>query len=1050
MLYKESHSAGLSEELFKNPANAFRGAPFWAWNCKVTPEECDNTISDLEKMGMGGAHIHSRTGMDIPYLSEEFMELVKYANQKCKEHGMYTWLYDEDRWPSGFAGGKVTQNNRYRQRFLVLSPEPIEETGKDSFGKAMEAGQRIMLGKYAVGLKDGYLSEYHLLKEGETAADGSDVWYLYKETAGNDPWFNNQAYVDTLNKEAIDRFIEITHEAYYRLLGEEFGKSVPAIFTDEPQFCRKFTLGYAGEKRKIILPFTDDFPDTYKAEYHDEFLETLPECIWNLPDGKLSVHRYRYHDHISKRFTEAFADNIGSWCDRHGIALTGHMMEEPTLYSQTVSLGEAMRSYRAFTIPGIDMLFDSRELTTAKQAQSVVHQYGREGMMSEIYGVTNWDFDFRGHKLAGDWQAALGVTLRVHHLNWTSMAGEAKRDYPAPIGQQSPWYEEYPLIEDHFARVNTALTRGKASVKVGVVHPIESYWLYWGASEQTQGIREEMDENFKRLTEYLLFGLIDFDFISEALWKEETPDEVLGSDQDFLVGEMKYEVILVPNCVTIRRSTLKRLEAFQKKGGKVIFIGRLPDHIDGLSDPAGLAFAQTCQVIDTSRNQILEAVKGFRELDVRNGEGARTHNLIHQIRNDGADKWLFLAHCYKMKNPDLPQKEELTIDVKGIYHPMLYDTMTGRIEPIDYRIEKGHTLIAKSVYDHDSILLQLRSPHIDRQEKPWETEKSEEIVKFLKTQESVHMITLPDYVEMQMEEPNVLVMDMAEAKFDDEDWQPLEDILHIDNILRKRVGYPLRADVFPQPWINSDSDDVKHRLSLRFSVYSEIAVDHLLLALENAEQTDITWNGSKVASVATGYYVDRAIKTIQVPGLKPGRNLIVADMPYYHRFSVEPMYLLGDFGVKVMGKNAVLTQPCEKIAFGDICTQGLPFYGGNLIYRLPVDVIESGRIEIEITRFRCPLISAAIDGRECGKIAFSPYRISIEGVAAGPHIVELKAYGNRINTFGALHNCNSTDIWMGSPNSYRTANAEWAYEYQLKPSGILVSPRIMCEKNSRS
>ena len=82
-----------------------------------------------------------------------------------------------------------------------------------------------------------------------------------------------------------------------------------------------------------------------------------------------------------------------------------------------------------------------------------------------LYGVTNWDFDFRGHKLQGDWQAALGVTVRVQHLTWTSMAGEAKRDYPAAIGYQSPWYQEYPLLEDHFARVNTAMTRGKMCIR---------------------------------------------------------------------------------------------------------------------------------------------------------------------------------------------------------------------------------------------------------------------------------------------------------------------------------------------------------------------------------------------------------------------------------------------------------------------------------------------------------------------------------------------------------------------------------------------------------
>ena len=108
------------------------------------------------------------------------------------------------------------------------------------------------------------------------------------------------------------------------------------------------------------------------------------------------------------------------------------------------------------------MLCDRQELNTAKQAQSAARQYGRSGVASELYGVTNWDFDFVGHKAQGDWQAALGVTVRVPHLTWVSMAGEAKRDYPASIGYQSPWYQRYALIEDHFARLNTVLTRGEA------------------------------------------------------------------------------------------------------------------------------------------------------------------------------------------------------------------------------------------------------------------------------------------------------------------------------------------------------------------------------------------------------------------------------------------------------------------------------------------------------------------------------------------------------------------------------------------------------------
>ena len=83
------------------------------------------------------------------------------------------------------------------------------------------------------------------------------------------------------------------------------------------------------------------------------------------------------------------------------------------------------------------MLCGNREYTTAKQAQSIVRQMGKNGMLSELYGVIGWDGDFREHKLHGDWQAALGVTQRVHHLAWFSMRGYRKRDYPQSIFYQS-------------------------------------------------------------------------------------------------------------------------------------------------------------------------------------------------------------------------------------------------------------------------------------------------------------------------------------------------------------------------------------------------------------------------------------------------------------------------------------------------------------------------------------------------------------------------------------------------------------------------------------
>ena len=176
---------------------------------------------------------------------------------------------------------------------------------------------------------------------------------VYREIAKDAPWFNNQAYLDTLSAKAVQRFVSVTHDAYYGAVGDEFGKTVPAIFTDEPQVARKGTLAYANSVQNVALPWTDDLEETFAATYKTSLIVHLPELLWDLPDGQPSLTRYRYHDHLSERFAAAFADTCGAWCREHGIALTGHMMEEPTLHSQTSALGEAMRSYRSFDIPGM-------------------------------------------------------------------------------------------------------------------------------------------------------------------------------------------------------------------------------------------------------------------------------------------------------------------------------------------------------------------------------------------------------------------------------------------------------------------------------------------------------------------------------------------------------------------------------------------------------------------------------------------------------------------------------------------------------------------------
>lgn len=1039
MLYPKNQSSELSRELFLSPTAEYRGAPFWSWNCRLDRDELLRQIDVLKKMGFGGFHMHVRSGMATPYLGEEFLSLVRDCTDKAERDGMLAWLYDEDRWPSGFAGGLVTREEKYRIRYLLFTPHSYDEQGGlerhgNEQATALRSGNGRLIARYAVALDEaGALASYRRLLDDEAlteedVAGGAQVFYAYLEQPHPSPRYNGYTYVNTMDRAAIERFISVTHEAYSREVGDLFGRTVPAIFTDEPQFTHKQTLKFATSPEDVALPFTDDFEDTYREVYGDSLLDSLPELIWELPQG-VSVTRYRYHDHACERFASAFADTIGHWCDAHGIALTGHMMKEPTLATQTGAVGEAMRSLRAFALPGIDMLADRHEYTTAKQAASVAHQYGREGVLSELYGVTDWDFDFRGHKLQGDWQAALGVSVRVPHLSWVSMEGEAKRDYPASINYQSPWYEKYSLVEDHFARVNTAMTRGEPMVHVGVIHPIESYWLHWGPAEQTALVRDTLDRGFQDLTEWLLFGSIDFDFISESLLPSLCPQ----GGASLNVGRMLYDVIIIPACETLRRTTYERLLTFKAHGGRLIFMGDAPKYLDAAPSPLPAELYESSEHIGFSRGAILGALAEARDIDIRRADGSLCSNLLHRLCRDGQSTWLFVAQGKLPYNKDISQKQKIKITLRGRHRATLYDTMTGDIRPYPALCRKnGTTEIEAELWMHDSLLLRLDPPSDEAEDISNVTPDAPQKRKSLS-------LAVPAELPFELSEPNVLLLDRAEFAFDDGEFEPCEELLRVDTLLRRRLGWTPWGGSSNQPWC-LPAEPPAHRVHLRFTIDSAIEVCGAHLALEAAETAKITLGGESVPALPDGYYTDRSIKTVKLPPIPAGRTTLEIELPFGQRTAIEWCYLLGDFGVCTRGSLAKIIPPPTALAFESITRQGLPFYSGAVSYILEVET-HGGELCVRLPQYRAAVFECSLDGGTPIPCAFAPYTVSLGTPPAGRHRVRITLYISRANTFGHLH-CADIRLSYASPGAWRTSGDSWCYEYRLTDEGLLTAPQL--------
>ena len=212
-------------------SNQFRSAPFWAWNSKLEPEEIRRQIRIMHQMHMGGFFMHSRAGLATQYLGKEYFECVNAAIDEAKKLNMHASLYDEDRWPSGAAGGLATKDKRYRMQYLEeydLSSPIIGE--KNDY---------ILLNVFALHIdKDGNVIEYKKAVSNETLPPNWVLKQYVSRIADNQENYNGAAYLDTTDKDSVENFIKSTHEKYYQECGDKFGKSVKYFFTDEPKSKR--------------------------------------------------------------------------------------------------------------------------------------------------------------------------------------------------------------------------------------------------------------------------------------------------------------------------------------------------------------------------------------------------------------------------------------------------------------------------------------------------------------------------------------------------------------------------------------------------------------------------------------------------------------------------------------------------------------------------------------------------------------------------------------------------------------------------------------------
>jgi len=976
---------------FENPGREYRGASFWAWNGRLAREELLRQVEDMKEHGLGGFFMHSRVGLETPYMEEEFLDLVEAVVKKAEETGMKAYLYDEDRWPSGFAGGKVPaagEGDAFRNKFLAVQRKD-EWDGKGnvlavyslSFGK----GGRVLIG------------------EGEP-------YVFVEKVCPPTPWFNGDTYADNMNPECVRKFIEVTYERYRTRVGRWFGTVIPGIFTDEPNVLSDRGTIPPGMR---VLPWTSDFPRRFHRMHGYSLVENLPYLFFDGP--KSSEVRYHYWETVTRLFVEAYTRQIGEWCDRHGIALTGHMLAEQDIPSQVRKCGAVMPHYELMQYPGIDILCERiTENLTVKQCASVARQFGRGRMLSELYGCTGWDFSFEGQKWVGDWQMALGVNLRCQHLTWYTMKGSAKRDYPPCFNYQHPMWEHYPIVEDYFARLSWVLSRGEPVRDVLVIHPVGSGWALM--SDETPEEVWEVDRQLNRTVDILLGAHVDFDFGDETIISQHGR---VTEEGKFAVNRALYEVVIVPYAYTLARSTFRLLREFAAAGGRIIALRRLPTMVEGKESEELASFwkADGVTVCNNHREEILHALRNVYDppVSLTTGDGRDIEPVIYQLRKAEEARFLFLA------NRDRKAGYSGFLRVKAPGGVEEWDCKTGRCRPVG-AFRHGERLTIPVEIPASGSRVFVFSERFPLHEPAGRVEAVPRRV-----------VPLEDTWEFARKHPNALPLDFCRYRVNGGEFSERMMVLRAQDEILETLG--LKRDIRSRwVYLKSPKDvEAEVELELSFEVVDLPAAAYL--TLEEYAEADVRVNGEK-APPFDGWYLDRAIGRTEVTALlKRGTNIVTLRWRFRDGMQLEEVYLAGDFAVD--GRRRVVKEP-ERLAAGDYCTQGYPFYSGSMVYAQDV-VLEGAdgtRYVLHVPGYRGVTALVRVNGRDAGDISWPPFRCDITRLVRNTsNRVEIEVVGSPRNLLGPNHFVEKYPVWTG-PGQFVYAGPSFTEEYTTVPHGL--------------
>ncbi len=657
------------------------------------------------------------------YLSDDYFTAYGTALDEARKLGMTLSLYDEYGFPSGSAGAQNSSpTSLFAQRYPHLTIHRLDKhewplTPSQPNTITLPAGQlTALVALNTISLQRIELSD-QITANTLTWTPPPGPWTLMAFVCIPD----GDPICDYLNPDAADKFIEITHQAYYDRFKEHFGTTIDSTFFDEPTLCRAQGRSWTPQfNEKFIARHGFDPRPLYPALWYD--IGPITQAARN------DLFGFR-----TELYANAFPRRIQEWSTAHHITATGHQDQEEILNPVSIS-GDLMKCFEYLDIPGIDKIGGHRPAERFyKIISSVAYNYDRPIVMSETYGAMG-DLPWPEIYTIAMEQYTKGINHLIPHAVWYDTN---QITFKPELSWSHPYYApKLPKFNTFLARLNLLLQNNHGLVaNIALLYPIatlQGSHHFDGPLGFYEGGVAVPEADYVDVAELLSRDIgLDYSYLHPDILDNRCTIINRSLHLPNRIHPARFSTLILPGHQTIRWSSLQKIEAFYNQGGTLIATGLLPSK----SAEAGhdTDITETIQrIFDTSRTSLpftthTNAAGGLAiHLNILHADILRQalefNHAIYDVSTSSQPPLRYIhktyqgTHTYYFANLS-SEDITTTLTLRGHHQLEIWNPHTGSIQPAPTSTTTPHKTPITQTQLHlaPNQSTFLRSPADDRQ-----------------------------------------------------------------------------------------------------------------------------------------------------------------------------------------------------------------------------------------------------------------------------------------------------------------------------------------------